>query len=74
MLEDRKKLPVSSVCLAWVVAGFGDLDGAFEWLETAVRERDTLTGFIRVYAEYLAPELRRDPRFDALLDRLGLPR
>jgi hypothetical protein len=27
-----------------------------------------------IYAEFIVPELVRDPRFGALLDRLGLPR
>jgi TolB-like protein/Tfp pilus assembly protein PilF/predicted Ser/Thr protein kinase len=73
MLEDRKTIPVSPISLAWASAGLGDLDGAFAWLETAVRERDTLTCFIRVYSEYMVPELMRDPRFEALCDRIGLP-
>jgi TolB-like protein/Tfp pilus assembly protein PilF/predicted Ser/Thr protein kinase len=73
MLEDRKKFPVSPVCLAWSVACLGDIDGAFEWLETAIKERDPLMAFIYVYTEFLVPELARDPRFTALLDRLRLP-
>jgi TolB-like protein/Flp pilus assembly protein TadD/predicted Ser/Thr protein kinase len=74
MLEERKRLHVSPVCLAWSLAGFGDFDGAFAWLETAISERDPLTPFVHIYTDFLVPELARDPRFPALLDRLGLPR
>lgn len=74
MLEDRKKLPVSATCLAEGFAALGDLDTAFEWLETAVQERDSMTIIIHVVADFLVPELAHDARFGAFLDRLGLPR
>jgi adenylate cyclase len=73
MLEDRKKRPVSPVSLAWGFAAQGDLDGAFEWLETAIRERDPLMALIHVYTDWHVPALSRDPRFAAILDRLRLP-
>lgn len=73
MLEDRKRLPVSPVMLAWGFAALGDLDGAFDWLETAIEERDTLMAFFHVYSEMMVPDLARDPRFTAILDRLQLP-
>ena len=73
MLEARKTLPVSAVTLAYGAAALGDLDSAFEWLETAVRDRDSVIPVFNVYTEFLVPELARDPRFGALLDRLGLP-
>jgi tetratricopeptide (TPR) repeat protein len=73
-LELRKRAPVSPVTLAYSSAALGDLDGAFEWLETAVRERDSIITVFHIYAEFLVPELARDPRYGALLDRLRLPR
>jgi len=73
MLEDRKRLPVSPVNLAWGFAALGDLDGAFGWLETAIEERDALMAFFHVYCEMMVPALTRDPRFGAILDRLQLP-
>jgi tetratricopeptide (TPR) repeat protein len=73
-LELRKRHPVSAVTLAYGFAGLGDFDSAFEWLETAVREIDSIITVFNVYTEFLVPELTRDPRFGALLDRLGLPR
>jgi TolB-like protein/Tfp pilus assembly protein PilF/predicted Ser/Thr protein kinase len=74
LLEARKTIAVSSVTMAYCFAVLGDLDRAFEWLETAVRERDSVITVINVYTDFCAPELARDPRFGALLDRLGLPR
>ena len=70
MLEDRKKLPVSATCLALGLAALGDFDSAFEWLETAVQERDSMVVVVNIFGTLLA----RDPRFGAFLDRLGLPR
>jgi eukaryotic-like serine/threonine-protein kinase len=74
MLEARKTLPVSAVSLAHGFAALGDLDSAFEWLETAVRDRDSLITVFNVYTEFVLPQLANDPRFVALLDRLKLPR
>ena len=72
MLEDRKRLPVSPVNLAWGFAALGDFDGAFDWLETAIEERDALMVFFHVYCEMMVPARARDPRFGAILDRLQL--
>jgi len=74
MLEDRKRLPVSAAALAASFAALGDLTTAFEWLEKAVRERDTLAIVLPSYASDLVPELARDPRFAVYVDRLGLRR
>ena len=73
MLEARKTLHVSAVTLAYGFAAVGDLDSAFEWLETAIRDRDSVMTIVNVYTEFYAPELARDPRFTALMDRLKLP-
>ena len=50
----------------------GDLDGAFQWVERAIEERDTLVAFVHIYTPLLAPELATDPRYDTLLARLNL--
>ena len=72
LLEDRKKLPVSPVCIAWGFAALGDLDRAFQWLETAIREHDTIMPHIHIYAEMFMPVLARDPRFDTILKKMNL--
>ena len=72
MVAQRPGVNVSSMSLAWATALVGDLDGAFQWVERAIEERDTLVGFVHIYTPLLAPELAADPRYDALLARLNL--
>jgi serine/threonine-protein kinase len=72
MIAQRSHVNVSCMALAWAKAVFGDLDGAFQWVERAIEERDTLVGFVHIYTPLLAPELAADPRYDALLARLNL--
>jgi eukaryotic-like serine/threonine-protein kinase len=72
MIAQRSHVNVSCMALAWATAVFGDLDGAFQWVERALDERDTLVGFVHIYTPLLAPELAADPRYDALIARLNL--
>jgi hypothetical protein len=55
----------ASFCFA-----LGDLDGCFEWLEKAVEEKDPrLQNMIR---SPFTDSLREDPRFNAILVKMGL--
>jgi tetratricopeptide (TPR) repeat protein len=74
MLEVRKRLPVSPMCLATGLAALGDLDAAFEWVGKAVQERDSMAIVTPSFADDLLPELARDPRFAAFVEKIGLPR
>jgi TolB-like protein/DNA-binding winged helix-turn-helix (wHTH) protein/Tfp pilus assembly protein PilF len=49
----------------------GERDKAFEWLDAAVRARDGNLGYLKVDDRFEA--LRSDPRFTALVRRLGFP-
>jgi eukaryotic-like serine/threonine-protein kinase len=61
---------VSPFAFALVAAGLGNPDAAFAWLEKSVAERDTiLVNYVR---DPQLDGLRDDPRFAALLARLGL--
>ena len=71
MIARRAQVNVSCMALAWVTAVLGDLDGAYRWVERAIEERDTLVAFVHIYTPMLAPDLASDPRYDALLARLG---
>ena len=51
-------------------AAVGELDTAFEWFERAYRERDPLP--ILNYWPAASPALAADPRFDALMKRVGV--
>ena len=53
-------------------ASLGDIDEAFRWLDIAVEEKATGLIFLRVHPRIDA--LRGDPRYDALLKRVGLDR
>jgi serine/threonine-protein kinase len=50
--------------------GLGEIDRAFEWLDRALQERDGSLILVTASPEF--DPLRGDPRFPALLDRMGL--
>jgi tetratricopeptide (TPR) repeat protein len=64
---------VSPYMIATIYAGLGDKDKAFEFLEKAYQERDSdLSYFLR--ADLRVDNLRSDPRFENLLQRMNFPR
>lgn len=62
---------VPSVCLAWLHLGLGDVEKALDWVERAYEERESRVLWLRVAPTYDA--LRGQPRYQHLLQRLGLP-
>jgi tetratricopeptide (TPR) repeat protein len=60
---------ISPYCLARIHAGLRDFEKAFAQLERGVAERACWMIFLRV--DPFLDELRNDPRFSALLDRVG---
>ena len=69
--DESKKSYVSSYHAAVLYAGLADKDRAFESLNQAAQERSTLLVYLRKDPRLAV--LRSDPRFQALLDRVGLP-
>jgi TolB-like protein/Flp pilus assembly protein TadD len=63
---------VSAYDFAIIYAGLGEKDQAFEWLERAYEER-AFSLVMNLKAEPGLDQLRSDPRFQDLLDRIGLP-
>ena len=61
----------SAYQIAEAYAWRGEKDSAFQWLDRAVAQRDGGLSFIR--CDPLIKNLRSDPRYGALLRRLGLP-
>jgi hypothetical protein len=61
---------VPAIYFAAVYTGLGDFDQAFQWLDKAYEERDDR--LIYLQAEPMADPLRKDPRFTALMKRMGL--
>ncbi len=58
--------------IAMVHIGLGETDRAFEWLQKALEARDWQMTLLKIEPTF--DGLRSDPRFAALLERVGLPR
>ena len=56
--------------MAMINVGLGNKDEAFRWLEQAYREKWSRLAWIKIDPEY--DSLRGDPRFSALIGRMGL--
>ena len=71
MQAQRKAGYYSAYGIAQLYADLGDKEQAFQWLDTAYRERDyPLTG---LNTDFLLDSLRSDPRFAELARKVGLP-
>jgi TolB-like protein len=57
--------------IARLYADLGDKERAFEWLDTAYRERDFL--LLGIATQFQFDPLRSDPRFAELVRKVGLP-
>jgi TolB-like protein/Tfp pilus assembly protein PilF len=66
----NSKEPVSPFFIALVYTAMGDKDDAFLWLDKAVTERSGSVRYLKI--EPRLDPLRSDPRFEALLQRVGL--
>ena len=69
--ELAKQKYVSPYFIALVYVGLGEKDQAFAWLEKAYQERHPYLILIKV--EPVFDVLRSDPRFQDLVQRIGLP-
>lgn len=72
VIEKLKDAPGQRVQLALIHAALGERDRAFESLEKAFNEKSEQLGVIKVDPRLDA--LRDDPRFQALIGRINLPR
>ncbi|MGH7597342.1 MAG: protein kinase domain-containing protein [bacterium] len=69
-LEERSKQQyVAPLEFVWVYAGLNEMDQTFEWLNKAYEERNVL---FRLKTEPTFDLLRSDPRFEELLQKIGL--
>ncbi len=57
--------------VAVMYAHRNEADAAFEWLNKARKERDS--GMILLFADPFLANIREDPRWNSLLDEMGLP-
>ncbi len=73
VLEELRARPAASptaVSEAWLLGALGEIDDAFDVLARAEEEHQGLLCYTGLPG---FDSLRADPRFDALLERLGLP-
>ncbi|HEX6050826.1 MAG TPA: protein kinase, partial [Gemmatimonadaceae bacterium] len=68
-LEERPYVPGEG--MAAIYAGLGDVEQALRWLNAAVESRGILITLAR---EPMYDTLRADPRFERILERIGLER
>ena len=69
-LDQQKQRYVSPYTIATIYAGLGEKDQAFKWIEKAYEERDIWLMNLKV--DPVLKNLRSDPRFGNLLQRIGL--
>ncbi len=76
-IEEMRALPSQKnidpdIYLANVYAGLGDKDKAFEYLDKAYKSRSSQMGYL--LSQWWLHDLHSDPRFDALREKMGLPK
>jgi len=70
-LQDMsREMYVSPFCTALIYAGLNDADETFRWLELAFGERAIDIVYLKVWPMF--DTVRDDPRFENLLQRIGL--
>ncbi len=70
LIAARSQRVVSAWGIAALHASLGDVDETYRWLDVAVQERATGLTFLRVHPRL--DSIRQDPRYLALLQRVGL--
>ena len=70
-LQARRETGYSSaIPIAWTYLGIGEVDICFQWLETALDERDPFLGSLIAFPAY--DPIRDQPRFKRLVRELKL--
>lgn len=67
-MRSRGRVPAAYVASVWGM--LGNRDKAFEWLEMAYREHDGLVSIVHAAPGF--DSIRTDPRYPALLERIGI--
>ena len=71
LLQLWKERYVSPTMIALIYSALGNSDKAFEWLDTAEKAHDL--NIVRIKEDFRFNSLRSDPRFTALVRRIGIP-
>ena len=73
MIDSRKKMiNTSPAFIAFLAGELGKLDLAFEYLDRAYAERDSLMVLIHIHAPMLSPAIAADPRYKSVLAKMKL--
>ncbi len=70
LLQHRESRRVSPTSIASIYANLGETENAMEWLEKAYEERSGYLPVINV--DFIFEPLKSEPRFQALLRKMGL--
>jgi hypothetical protein len=70
LLARAKRTDGGAYGLVVIYTGFRDFDNAFDWLDRSIDERSLRYNIMEPAFE----ELHRDPRFDRVRARLGIPK
>jgi tetratricopeptide (TPR) repeat protein len=70
ILQTSRNAPLQAGMLAWAASGLRDKELTLSWLEKALADRSNETTNLKVNPTY--DFVRGDPRFQRLLDRVGL--
>ena len=78
LLEMKQQQPVAAFDIARVYGGLDENDKTFEWLEKAIEERNGELVFLNLETkigtgDMFGKDIRRDPRFQDILRRIGMP-
>ena len=78
LLEIKKRQPLAAFHVARVYSGLGDYDKAIEWLRISLEEKNGELVFQNAAISpeargTLGKDIRQDPRFQDILERIGLP-
>jgi tetratricopeptide (TPR) repeat protein len=63
---------LSTTCFAVIHVGLGEKEEALDWLEEGCRRRDLTLAVLGIHPAY--DDLHSEPRFQAILERVGLAR
>jgi len=70
-LDKSEKGFIHNAKLFFIYAALNNKDAAFEWLERTYDEKEAYIGLLKV--EPMFDNLRSDPRFQDLVDRMNFP-
>jgi adenylate cyclase len=70
-MRENNKEPRAATAIAGIYSSLGEIEKSLEWLERAYEEH---SGFLRsINSDFIFDNLRPDPRFQALLKKIGFP-